>query len=426
MEQNSLIYRTYVQILERELVPAMGCTEPICVAYCAAKARETLGAQPDRVSIEASGNIIKNVKSVIVPNTGGRRGLEAAAAAGIVYGDATRQLEVISSVSSEQLEALGHFLQEIPIEVRPADSDLVLDLSVQVFHGTDRARVRITHHHTGITQITRNGTVLFEDTPTQTSEETDLDHSLLSIADIYDFAQSLNPEDVTAVLDRQISYNTAISQEGLRNDYGANIGKVILRANTDLRSRAKAKAAAGSDARMSGCELPVIINSGSGNQGITVSIPILEYYNEYRYRYPKDLLYRTLALANLTALHLKQGIGRLSAYCGAVSAGASAGAGIAYLQGGDLDAVSHTLVNALAITSGMICDGAKPSCAAKIAAAVDAALLAYDMYQNGQQFYHGDGLVVKGVENTIRSVSEVGRDGMRETDRKIIELMTRC
>ena len=423
MEHNSTIYSTYVQILHRELVPAMGCTEPIAVAYCAAKAREALGCLPDRVLVEASGNIIKNVKSVIVPNTDGRRGLKAAAAAGIVLGDPSRQLEVISKVEKEHIEDLARFLETTPIEVRPATSDLILDMCITVFHGEDRASVRIINHHTGIARIERNGQILFEDDPTSASEETDLDYTLLTVADIYDFAQSVDINDVKAVLDRQIQYNTAISEEGMRNDYGANIGKVILQTNGDnVRTRAKAMAAAGSDARMSGCELPVVINSGSGNQGITVTMPILEFYKEYKL--PEEQLYRALTLANLIALHLKEGIGRLSAYCGAVSAGAAAGSGIAYLLGGDLDKISHVLVNALAITSGMVCDGAKPSCAAKIASSVDAALLAYDMYENNQQFYHGDGLVLKGVENTIRNISAVGREGMRDTDRKIIQLMT--
>ena len=423
MERNSNVYSTYVQILNRELVPALGCTEPIAVAYCAAKAREALGRLPDRVLVEASGNIIKNVKSVIVPNTAGRRGLEAAAAAGIVLGDASRQLEVISCVQQDQIGQLADFLENTPIQVRPAASDLVLDMCITVYHGEDHASVRIINQHTGIARIEKNGEVLFEDDPSSASEDTDLDYTLLTVADIYDFAQSVDISDVKELLDRQIHYNTAISEEGMKNNYGANIGKVILQTNhDDVRTRAKAMAAAGSDARMSGCDMPVVINSGSGNQGITVTMPILEFYKEYKL--PEERLYRALTLANLTALHLKEGIGRLSAYCGAVSAGASAGAGISYLMGGDLDSISHVLVNALAITSGMVCDGAKPSCAAKIASAVDAALLAYDMYENNQQFYHGDGLVLKGVENTIRNISAVGREGMRDTDKKIIQLMT--
>jgi L-cysteine desulfidase len=283
--------------------------------------------------------------------------------------------------------------------------------------------VRIINHHTGLANILHNGKVLLEQEPVNPAENSTLDYDLLNVADIYDFAVTMDVNDVKELFDRQLAYNCAIAEEGLTNDYGANIGKVLLRTYGDnVHIRARAKAAAGSDARMSGCELPVIINSGSGNQGITVSVPVVEYAKEWNCS--DEQLYRALAISNLCALHMKNGIGRLSAYCGAVSAAAAAGAAIAYLGGGDLDDISHTLVNALAIASGMVCDGAKASCAAKISSAIDAAQLGYQMYQKGQQFYGGDGLVFKGVENTIRSISEMGRDGMKETDRKIIELMT--
>ena len=423
MERNSVTYQTYLQILNEELMPAMGCTEPIAVAYCAAKARQVLSKVPDRVVVEASGNVIKNVKSVVVPNTGGRRGLEAAAAIGIVAGNADKELEVISEVTAEQQDALSAFMAQTPITVKPALSDLVLDIWIHVFAGEEQASVRIINHHTGLANILHNGKVLLEQEPVNPAEATDLNYDLLNVADIYDFALTVDTNDVKALFDRQMAYNCAIAEEGLNNDYGANIGKVLLRTYGDnVHIRARAKAAAGSDARMSGCELPVIINSGSGNQGITVSVPVVEYAKEWNCS--DEQLYRALAISNLCALHMKNGIGRLSAYCGAVSAAAAAGAAIAYLGGGDLDDISHTLVNALAIASGMVCDGAKASCAAKISSAIDAAQLGYQMYQKGQQFYGGDGLVFKGVENTIRSISEMGRDGMKETDRKIIELMT--
>ena len=425
MERNSTIYQTYLQILNEELVPAMGCTEPIAVAYCAAKARQVLGKLPDRVVVEASGNIIKNVKSVVVPNTGGRRGLAAAAAIGIVAGDPNRELEVISEVTAQQQEALAAFLDNTPITVKPALSDLVLDIWIHVYAGEEQASVRIINHHTGLANILHNGKVLLEQEPVNPAESNGLDYDLLTVADIYYFATTMDVGDVKELFDRQIAYNCAIAEEGLKNDYGANIGKVLLRTyGDDVHTRARAKAAAGSDARMSGCELPVIINSGSGNQGITVSVPVVEYAREWGCS--EDKLYRALAISNLTALHLKDGIGRLSAFCGAVSAGAAAGAAISYLDGGDLDDVSHTLVNALAIASGIVCDGAKASCAAKISSSIDAAQLGHQMYRDGQQFYGGDGLVVKGVENTIRSICEVGREGMKDTDRKIIELMTQC
>ena len=415
-------YGNYLKILQEELVPATGCTEPIAIAYGAAKARELLGVLPESVLVEASGNIIKNVKSVVVPNTGGLRGVEAAAAIGIVAGDDSLGLEVVSRVSEEDKSRLKAFMAETPISVRPARSNLVLDVSVKVCAGEESARARIINHHTGLALIEKNGSILFEDEPTNPAAEDELDYSLLTVAGIYDFAVSLEIDDVRELFEKQIKYNCAIAQEGLENDYGANIGKVLITQGDDVHTMARAKAAAASDARMSGCELPVVINSGSGNQGITVSVPVVEYSLELGSG--ENMLYRALAISNLTAIHLKEGIGRLSAYCGAVSAGASAGAAISFLCGGDLDSISHTIVNALAISSGMVCDGAKPSCAAKIAVAVDCGLLAMEMYDAGQQFYGGDGIVRKGVENTISNISVLGRDGMRETDRTIIELMT--
>ena len=423
MERNSEKYSTYLQILRKELIPALGCTEPIAVAYCAAIAGKTLGSLPERVEIEASGNIIKNVKSVIVPNTDGRRGVEAAAAVGLIAGDADAGLEVISHVTREDKRRLGEYLETTLIKVIPAGSELVLDVTVSVFSGNSSARARIINHHTGLALIEKDGKVLFTDQPVNPAAESGLDYGLLSVEGIYDFAQSLDVKDVQELFDRQIEYNCAISQEGLNGNYGANIGKVLVKQGDDVHTLARAKAAAASDARMGGCELPVIINSGSGNQGITVCVPVVEYAMELGSS--REKLYRALAISNLTAIHLKEGIGRLSAYCGAVSAGASAGAAVSYLRGGDLDSISHALVNALAISSGMVCDGAKPSCAAKIAVAVDTGLLAMEMYDAGQQFYGGDGIILKGVENTIRNVGVLGRQGMKETDRTIIELMTK-
>ena len=326
-------------------------------------------------------------------------------------------------MSEEDKRRLSEYLDTTPIRVSPAQSELVLDVTVSVFSGDSSARVRIINHHTGLALVEKDGKVLFEDEPVNPAAESGLDYGLLSVEDIYDFAQSLDVEDVAELFDRQIEYNCAIAGEGLNGDYGANIGKVLLNQGDDVHTLARAKAAAASDARMGGCELPVIINSGSGNQGITVCVPVVEYAMELGSS--REKLYRALAISNLTAIHLKEGIGRLSAYCGAVSAGASAGAAISYLRGGDLDSISHALVNALAISSGMVCDGAKPSCAAKIAVAVDSGLLAMEMYDAGQQFYGGDGIILKGVENTIRNVGVLGRHGMKETDRTIIELMTK-
>lgn len=426
----NLKYATYVQILKEELVPAMGCTEPIAIAYAAAKAREVLGAVPDKVDIQVSNNIIKNVKSVVVPNTDGMKGIEAAAVAGIVGGEVDKQLEVISNVTKEQKRAMQAFLKETPIRVESVDNGIIFDIIITLYHREDTSLVRISQYHTNISRVERNGAVLFDlaenpavgcsDNP---GTEIGLaDKSLLNLKDILDFAETCRLEDVKPFLDPQILYNTQIAQEGLLGDYGANIGSTMLSAyGTDIRNRATAMAAAGSDARMSGCELPVIINSGSGNQGITVSVPVIEYAKELNA--PKDKLYRALVISNLIAVHEKTGIGRLSAYCGAVSAGCAAGCGIAYLYGGGYNALAHTLVNSLAIVSGIICDGAKPSCAAKIASSVQAGVLGYHMYQNGQEFKAGDGIVNNGVEATIRNVGRLGKEGMRQTDQEIVRIM---
>ena len=422
MEKACPLYKDYVEILRRELVPAMGCTEPIAIAYCAAKARAVLGSLPDKVVVAASGNIIKNVKSVIVPNTGGRKGIEAAAAIGIVAGDEKAGLEVIAHAREEDKAKLGEYLGSADIRVEFAQSPHVLDIVVTVSKGDDTAEVQVVNEHTNIVKIVRNGTTLLEKEILEVTEPGRPDYECLTVEDIYDFAMTCDLDDVRDILDRQIEYNTAIADEGLKNDYGANIGKTLLKAyGTDVRIRARARAAAGSDARMNGCELPVVINSGSGNQGMTVSLPVIEYARELGAG--KERLYRALLLSNLVTLHEKEGIGRLSAYCGAISAGAGAGAGIAWLCTGDYKTVIHTIVNALAITSGIVCDGAKASCAAKISAAVDAGILGFEMYRNGQQFYGGDGLVEKGVENTIRNISRLGRIGMKETDKEIISMM---
>ena len=433
MERTSKTYQAYVQILKEELIPAMGCTEPIAIAYAAAKAREVLGCQPDKVEIGVSNNIIKNVKSVIVPNTDGMKGIEAAAAAGIVGGRADKALEVIADVTDEQKAGMRAFLQNTPVRVEAVDNGQIFDIIIRLYAGASSALVRIAQYHTNIVRIEKDGGLLLDKPVEETasacghegpapSESGLTDKSLLTIADILDFADSCELADIRPVLDTQIAYNTQISEEGLLGDYGANIGSTMLKFyGDDVRNRAIAKAAAGSDARMSGCELPVVINSGSGNQGITVSVPVIEYAKALAV--PKERLYRALAVSNLIAIHEKSGIGRLSAYCGAVSAGCAAGCGIAYLQGADYEAIAHTLVNSLAIVSGIICDGAKPSCAAKIASSVEAGIMGYHMYLNGQQFRAGDGIVTKGVENTIRNVGQLGREGMRETDKEIVRIM---
>lgn len=425
MEKSDIRYKTYVDILKRELLPAMGCTEPIAIAYCAARARALLGCIPDSVLIEASGNIIKNVKSVIVPNTNGAKGIEAAAAAGIIAGKEELKLEVLSQVTDEEKEKLAAYLKTASIYVRPADSPFILDVSVTVKKDGSQAKARIINEHTNIVLLEKDGEVLYQGELSEQASTDMPDYSLLTVEGIVDFSDTADLSDVRELLDRQIAYNTAISQEGLRGSYGANIGKVLLKEyGTDVKNRAKAAAAAGSDARMNGCEMPVVILSGSGNQGITASLPVIEYAKEWNCS--EEKLYRALLVSDLITLHQKTGIGRLSAYCGAVGAGAGAGAGIAYLAGGGFEEIAHTLVNAIAITSGIICDGAKASCAAKIAASVDAGILGWNMYRNGQQFYGGDGVVSKGVENTIRNIGRLGKDGMRETDKEIIRIMTGC
>lgn len=444
MEQNSTIYRTYVEILKKELVPAFGCTEPTAIAFCAAKTREILGVMPERVQVEASGNIIKNVKSVVVPNTDGMRGIEAAAAAGILYGDSARGLEVIASAKKEDIEKLPDLLNHLIISLRALHTEHVLEIRITMYAGEHSAMVHIADEHTRIIEIMKDGEALMnteqdisdrsdgvtaqdasdrsdEDNKVHPADTVTLDYSLLNVKDIVDFADCADLSDVHDIIKRQIKYNTAIAREGLRKKYGACIGQVLMHHEPTLRTKAKAMPAAGSDARMNGCDLPVVINSGSGNQGLTASLPVITYADYYEK--DKDSLYRALLVSNLVTLHLKSGIGRLSAYCGAVSAGAGAGAGIAYLMTGDLDVINHTIVNALAVTSGIVCDGAKASCAAKIAMSVEAGILGFEMYQEGNEFYGGDGLVSTGVENTIRNISVLGHDGMQDTDKKIIEIM---
>lgn len=422
MQKTDERYLAYVQILKEELIPAMGCTEPIALAYAAAKAREVLGDMPDKVLVEASGSIIKNVKSVIVPNTDHMKGIPAAAAAGIVAGKAEKELEVISEVTEEEREAIKAFVISKPVMVQFVDNGFTFEIGVRVSKGQDYAKVRIVNYHTNIVFIEKNGEILFEQKVVGEEEHGLTDRALLDMEHIWEFVNMLDVEDVREVIGRQIRYNTAIAEEGFRGDYGANIGSVLLDMEGDnVRTRAKARAAAGSDARMNGCELPVVINSGSGNQGMTCSLPVIEYAEELQVS--EDKLYRALALSNLIAIHQKTGIGRLSAYCGAVCAGAAAGAGIAYLCGGGYKDITHTVVNALAIVSGIVCDGAKASCAAKIAAAVDAGILGYNMYKRGQQFYAGDGIVTKGADETIKNVGRLGKDGMKETNDEIIHIM---
>lgn len=402
---------------------AMGCTEPIAISYACAKATQVLDHLPDRIVVKASGSIIKNVKSVIVPHTNGLKGIEVAAAAGALYGDADAKLEVLSSATREQIEELPEYVQNTNITVQHIEQGHVFDLEIHVYYEQEHASVRIVDTHTNIVQIEKNWQVIFEDKTT--SLELKADHSALIMKQIWDFSQTVDIDDVKEILDRQITCNMAIANEGIHNSYGANIGHVILNMDSDcVKTRAKAYAAAGSDARMNGCELPVVINSGSGNQGITCCVPVVVYAKELDCT--QEQLYRALVLSNLTAIYIKTGIGTLSAFCGAVSAGAAAGAGIAYLHNGTYKEIQHTIVNALAILSGTICDGAKASCAAKIASSIDAGIMGYYMYKNKQQFYAGDGIIAHSVDETIQNIGTLGSQGMLQTNDKIIEMMISC
>ncbi len=417
------VYQAYIDILKEELVPAMGCTEPIAIAYASSKARQVLDEEVNSVIVTASNNIIKNVKSVIVPNTGSLRGIKAAAIAGIVAGDADKELQVLSNVTLQQIELMKASLEKINCKVKAAEDHYVFYIGVEVIGADHKVFVEVIGSHTNIVKIVKDDEILFQKDILEEKDSHKVDHNLLKVKDIVEFADEVDINDVKEVLDRQIDCNTTIADEGLKNDWGANIGSILLSSyGNSVHNKAKAYAAAGSDARMSGCELAVVINSGSGNQGLTASLPVIVYANELQVT--KDILYRALVVSNLVTIHLKTGIGPLSAYCGATSAGAGAGAGITYLYGGKYDEIAHTIVNALAINSGMICDGAKPSCAAKIASAVEAGLLGMQMQSHDSQFYDGEGIVVKGVENTIDNVSRIAHDGMKQTDSLIIKLMT--
>lgn len=421
MNSNDTIYQAYLQILREELKKAMGCTEPIALAYAAAKARDTLGMLPERVEIGASGSIIKNVKSVFVPNTGHLKGIPAAVAAGIIAGKAELELEVLSLVTPDEIASMKTYLDKTPMTLSHIDNGLTFDIVIKVFAGTHSATVRIANYHTNIVLIEKDGNVLLDHPLLGETEENLTDRSLLTMDNIWEFVHTVDTDDLKPILDPQIECNMAIAKEGLAGDYGSSIGKILLSMNDDIKTKARAYAAAGSDARMNGCEMPVVINSGSGNQGITTSVPVIIYAKELGVC--EDMLYRALALSNLTTIHQKTSIGRLSAYCGAVSAAAGAGAGIAYLSNATFEEVSHTVINSVAIVSGMVCDGAKASCAAKIAEAIDTAILGFNMAKKGIVFNEGDGIVTSGVEGTIKNVGRLAKNGMEKTNDEIIQIM---
>lgn len=421
---SELISKNYEAILKEELVPAMGCTEPIAIAYASSIVRDALGCEPEEIRASFSGNIIKNVKSVIVPATGGKHGIESAIAAGIISARPDKKLEVLTALPTDASSRIDDLLANTRITVDEMNSGCTFDLHIVALCGGDEASVRISGAHTNVTEVLHGGeniTSRYSVAPTYTDSGDAADRSLLSVEKIVEYAAVADLDALRPILKRQIEMNMAIAEEGLTGAWGASIGKIILSFGQDASRRARAYAAAGSDARMSGCEMPVCIISGSGNQGITASVPVVVYASEIGA--DEDAMLRALIVSDLVTIHQKTGIGCLSAYCGAISAGVGAGAGICYLCGGDFYMVAHTIVNAVAILSGTICDGAKPSCAAKIAMAVEAGIMGYEMAKAGKQFYGGDGIVTKGVENTIRNVGRLAKDGMSETDKEIIKIM---
>ena len=424
MNENE-IYNNYVAILREELVPAMGCTEPIAIAYAAAKARAVLGEGVEKLRVSCSGNIIKNVKGVIVPNSGGQKGIEAAAILGAVGGDENRELEVIAGATDEARTITKKLVREKFCEVNLAENVPNLFIEIEAFSQEHKSLVRIENYHTNITLIKRDDETIFEKANDKTDSQASESHSnknLMSLKTLIEFANEVDLEDVKETLERQIEYNTEISQEGLDNKWGACVGKTILEIWGDsVRSLACARAAAGSDARMSGCPLPVVINSGSGNQGITVTMPVITYAENWHISHQK--LLRCLVVSNLVSIYIKHYIGSLSAFCGAVSAACGAGAGITYMAGGDYASIGRTITNTLGNVGGIVCDGAKPSCAAKIASSVHAALLAHYMSMNDDEFHGGEGFVEDDVEQTIKNMGYIGKIGMKETDKEILNVM---
>ncbi len=411
----------YLNILSNELVPALGCTEPISVAYASAKAREVLGVFPDRINICCSGNIIKNVKGVMVPNSGGMKGIGAAAVLGVVGGNVDRELEVLDEITTEHIEKTKKLLEEDYFTCKLQENVANLFIVATVWSGEHYASVTVINRHTLITEIMLDGEIRFQK-EVQSEKNITQENWKMSVKEILEFAEEIDLTLVNGLIEHQIRLNTRIAQEGLHKVYGSQIGRILLNDyEDDVRIRARAYAAAGSDARMGGCSLPVVINSGSGNQGMTVSLPVIEYAKEWKVT--EDTLYRALLISNLISIHLKHYIGSLSAFCGAVTAGCGAGAAITYMAGGNYEQISNTIINTLANVGGIVCDGAKASCAAKIASSVDAAILAHHMSIKGLTFHSGEGIVQKDVEETIKGIGYIGRVGMRSTDVEILNVM---
>ena len=414
----------YTNILKEELIPAMGCTEPIAIAYAASIISHALGAYPNEVKIGLSGNIIKNVKSVIVPKTGGMHGINSAVCAGIISASPHKKLEVLSGILPEDVSKIRDFQNSASIEIYEIDSSSPFEIYIEGFLGSQSASAHLLKRHTNLVEAYLNGedVTLRYQSPDDIVEKEATDRSSLNVEEILEFAETVNLDELSPILEKQIEYNMAIAKEGISGDFGASIGRTLyLNRGEDVRVLARALAAAGSDARMNGCELPVCIISGSGNQGITASVPLCVYAEKLGST--KEDLLRALIVSDLVTIHQKTGIGCLSAYCGAISAGVGAGCGICYLHGGRYYEIAHTLVNAVAILSGTICDGAKSSCAAKISMAVEAGIMGYEMAKSGHQFYSGEGIVTKGVEKTIKNVGRLASVGMSGTDKEIIKIM---
>lgn len=416
-------YNDYLQILKEELVPAMGCTEPIAIAYAAAKARDVLGKMPEKVVAKCSGNIIKNAMCVTVPNTGDLVGIKASAIIGVLAGDPSKELEVISEVKKEHIIEANRLMNEEYCFVERLDTDIQLHIIMELYSGEDNALVEIKYAHNNISKIIKNGEILFEgDEDPSKYLGVFVDRSILKVNDIFDFANNVDINDVKELLDKQIEYNITIAEEGLKGEYGVGIGKMLMKCYPNsIVTKLKVYAAAASEARMSGSSLPVMTNSGSGNQGMATSIPVIIYAKEKGLS--EEQLYRGLIFSNLMTIHQKTGIGRLSAFCGAVSAGCASGAAITYLEGGTLDQINKTVINTLANISGIVCDGAKASCAAKIATSVDASMMGHYLAMEDQCYNPKTGILKESIEETITAVGRLGKEGMKETDKEILDIM---
>lgn len=416
-------YKDYLQILSEELVPAMGCTEPIAIAYAAAKAKEVLGKKPEKIIAKCSGNIIKNAMCVTVPNTGDLVGIKASTIIGVLAGDSSKELEVISEVKDEHIKEANKLINGDYCTVERLDTTIQLHIIIEVYHKEESAVVEIKYAHNNISKVIKNGEVLFE-----ANEDPEkylgvfIDRNILNVNDIFDFANNVDLNEVKDLLDKQIEYNIAIANEGLKGEYGVGIGKILMKCYPDsIVTKLKAYAAAASEARMSGSSLPVMTNSGSGNQGMTTSIPVIIYAREKNLT--EEQLYRGLVFSNLITIHQKTGIGRLSAFCGAVSAGCASGATITYLEGGTLEQINKTIANTLANISGIVCDGAKASCAIKIATAIDAGMMAHYIAMEGKSYSPYTGILKEDIEDTINAVGRLGKEGMKETDKEILDIM---